>query len=290
MLKVARDLMYPISTLWNEESNQGQRVRKLAVFVGWQLWKRLIRKPIAVSLFNGKRFKAYPDCHVSSGVLYTRIPNSRNILFLREHLSGGTLIDVGSNVGSVTLLLADIIQDAILFEPNPLAAARARENLARNQLDFKVYEFALSDVNGEIRFESHGAVDVGGHVSVKAPSGDATTRVVPCITFDEFLHQHGDPHFPVSLVKIDVEGHENSVLRGMQKFLAEKRPPLIMFEYLQRTNLEETLRFFGTIGYQVFELGTSGPVAATKRVEPLQDLFACPLERTPMMGVASPTS
>jgi len=289
VLKVAQDLIYPISNLWSEESNHGQRIRRLSVFVGWQLWKRVIRKPIGVSLFNGKRFKAYPDCQVSSGVLYTRIPNSRNILFLRKHLSGGTLIDVGSNVGSVTLLLADMIQDAILFEPNPLAAERARENLARNQLDFKVYEFALSDVNGEIRLESHGAVDVGGHVNVKAPSRDATTRVVSCITFDEFLLQRGDPRFPVSLVKIDVEGHENSVLRGMQKFLAEKRPPLMMFEYLQRTNLEETLRFFGTVGYQVFELGTIVPVAATNRVAPRQDLFACPLERMTAIGVGNPT-
>jgi len=64
----------------------------------------------------------------------------------------------------------------------------------------------------------------------------------------------------------------------------------MMFEYLQRTNLEETLRFFGTVGYQVFELGTSGPVAATNRVAPLQDLFACPLERVPAIGVASPMS
>ena len=99
----------------------------------------------------------------------------------------------------------------------------------------------------------------------------------------------GDPHFPVSLVKIDVEGHENSVLRGMQKFLAEKRPPLMMFEYLQRTNLEETLRFFGTVGYQVFELGTIVPVAATNRVAPRQDLFACPLERMTAIGVGNPT-
>ncbi len=198
MLKVAQDLIYPISNLWNEESNQGERVRRLAIFVGCQLWKGIIRKPITVSLFNGKRFKAYPDCQVSSGVLYARIPNSRNILFLRKHLSGGTLIDIGANVG--------------------------------------------------------------------------------------------DPHFPVSLVKIDVEGHENSVLRGMQKFVAEKRPPLVMFEYLQRTNLEETLRFFARVGYQVFELGTSGPVAATNRVAPLQDLFACPLERMPAIGVGNPTS
>ncbi|MFI5095415.1 MAG: FkbM family methyltransferase [Candidatus Acidiferrales bacterium] len=200
------------------------------------------------------------------------------------------MIDVGANVGSVSLLLADTIENAILFEPNPVAAARARENLARNQLGFKVYELALSDTNGEIRFECHGAVDVGGRVVVNTASSRTGTRMVQCITFDEFLRQHGDPDFPVSLVKIDVEGHENSVLRGMQKFLGEKKPPLVMFEYLQRTNLEETLLFFAGVGYQVFELGTNGPVAVTGRVEPLQDLFACPLERMPAIGVASATS
>jgi FkbM family methyltransferase len=291
VLKVAQALIYPISNLWNEESNQGERIRRLLIFVGWQLWKRIIRKPITVALFNGMRFIAYPDCHVSSGVLYTRVPNSKNILFLRKHLSGGTLIDVGANVGSVSLLLADKIEDAILFEPNPVAAARARENLARNQLGFKVYEFALSDTNGEICFECHGAVDSGGHVVVGAPGNRTATRVVPCITFDEFLRQHGESDFPVvSLVKIDVEGHENSVLRGMRQFFAERRPPLVMFEYLQRTNLGETVRFFASVGYQVFELGTKGPVAVTGRVKPLQDLFACPLERMPAMGVASVTS
>ena len=93
--------------------------------------------------------------------------------------------------------------------------------------------------------------------------------------------------FPIALVKIDVEGHENSVLRGMQKFFTEKRPPLVMFEYLQRTNIEETLRFFEAVGYKVFEVSSNGPVAITSRVEPLQDLFACPVERMPALGVAN---
>ena len=130
---------------------------------------------------------------------------------------------------------------------------------------------------------------MGAHVVVNAPSSQTATRVVQCITFDEFLRQHGDPDFPVSLVKIDVEGHENAVLRGMRQFLAEKRP-LVMFEYLQRTNLEQTISIFAGIGYRVFELGTNGPVTVTSRVEPLQDLFAFPLERTPAIGVASATS
>jgi hypothetical protein len=37
-------------------------------------------------------------------------------------------------------------------------------------------------------------------------------------------------------------------------------------------------------------LGGNGPVAVTGRVEPLQDLFACPLERVHAMSVASKTS
>jgi FkbM family methyltransferase len=45
-------------------------------------------------------------------------------------LKGGILVDVGANVGSISLLVADHINRAILFEPNPVAAARARENTA----------------------------------------------------------------------------------------------------------------------------------------------------------------
>ena len=286
---IPQRLSYPISNLWHEESNQGQRAFRLLTFFGWQLWKRIVRKPVTVSLFNGQRFIAYPDCHVSSGVLYTRIPNSRNILFLRKHLSGGTLIDVGANVGSVALLLADKVQSAILFEPNPLAASRARENLALNKLSFRLFEVALSDSNGEVCFESHGGVDATGHVVAAVRNSEGTRRVVPCMTFDEFLRTHGAPECPISLVKIDVEGHENSVFRGMRQFLLTQRPPLIMFEYLQRTNIHETLAFLQEVKYRAFELSKNGPVRVTAQVEPLQDLFACPLERLPEFGMTDAT-
>jgi hypothetical protein len=76
----------------------------------------------------------------------------------------------------------------------------------------------------------------------------------------------------------------------MRQFLAEKRPQLVMFEYLQRTNLAETLRIFEGVGYQVFEVGKDGPVAVNGRVEPLRDLFACPFEYMPEIGVITATS
>jgi FkbM family methyltransferase len=222
VLKIVQDFLYSVSALWIEESNGGQRMRRLGIFMGRQLWKRVVRKPITVTLFNGKRFKAYPDCPVSSGVLYARMPNSRNITFLRKHVSEGTLIDVGANVGSVSLLLADMIQNAILFEPNLVAAARARENLALNQLGFEVCEVTLSGATGEIRFECNGAVDVGAHVVVTEPTNLPSTRVVQRIPFDEFLRQHGDPVFPVSLVRSTSRVMKTLFFAGCGNFLPRK--------------------------------------------------------------------
>jgi len=62
-------------------------MKRLFLFLGWQFWKRVVRRPIVIELFNGLRFRAYPDCSVSSGVLYTRIPDSRDILFMRSHIA-----------------------------------------------------------------------------------------------------------------------------------------------------------------------------------------------------------
>jgi FkbM family methyltransferase len=271
-----KNTRYVLGLIWHEESNRGQRVKRLFLFVGWQFWKRIIRTPIVVKLFNGIRFRAYPDSQASSAVMYTRIPDSRDILYLRAQVAAGTLIDVGANVGLVTLLLADKVQHALLFEPNPVASQRARENLALNQLKFEVYELALSDRSGTVEFEDEGGVSTCNR-TVDGFSTSLPTRKVDCIRLDDFLAQHPLP-FPISAVKIDVEGHENQVLAGMTRCLRDSRP-LVMFEYLQRTDLRETLRLFAAADYTVLQLTSKGAEIAGPEVQPLQDLFACPNER-----------
>jgi FkbM family methyltransferase len=267
---------YVLGSIWHEESNRKQRVKRLFLFFGWQVWKRTVRAPIVAKLFNGLQFRAYPDCQSSSAVMYTRIPDSRDILYLRAHIREGTLIDVGANVGLVTLLVADRVQHALLFEPNPIAAKRARENLALNRLKFEVHELALSDTTGTVEFEDEGGVSTCNRTVAGFPTS-LPTRKVGCVRLDEFLAQHPPP-YPISVVKIDVEGHENQVLAGMKECLRHSRPRLVMFEYLQRTNLSETLRLFAIADYTVLQLTAKGAEIATPGVSPLQDLFACPNE------------
>lgn len=275
-----RSLKYVVGSVWHDESNRQERFKRLFLAAGWQAWKRVVRTPIVVPLFNSLRFRAYPGCDCSSAVLYNRVPNFRCISFLREHAGGGTFVDVGANVGMVSLLLADRVQNAWLFEPNPVAAARARENLRLNHLQFSVHEMALSDRNGSVELENSGGVSSCNR-TVDGFRSSAPMITVPRITFDDFLTEHAVPSVAITAVKIDVEGHENAVLQGMKKFLSTQRPRLVMFEYLQRTNLVETFCIFSIAGYRIFELAAGGPRCASAQVAPLQDLFACPEELLP---------
>ncbi len=251
------------------------------MFVGWQLWKRVIHVPVIVATDNGFRFIAYPDSDVSAAFLYYRVPDAKDIGFLRAHLNGGVLVDVGANVGSVSLLLADRINRAILFEPNPVAAARARENIAINQLPFEVHELAVSDVQGTVELEDAGGASPCNRTVIGFET-KVRTRTVRRVALDEFLDDKLISS-EISVVKIDVEGHENAVICGMKRLLREKRPRLVMFEYLQRTNLSEVLACFQAAGYKTFEVTPEGPCEVQSNVLPLQNLFACPSEIFPML-------
>jgi FkbM family methyltransferase len=279
-------LSYVLKAIWHEHSNRNQRLRRILFFFGWQLWKRLTDIPITVRLFNGLRLRVYSDCDTSPAAVYYSIPNGNHILFLRKHLDGGTFIDVGANVGLVSLLVADKVEHAVLFEPNPIAVKRAQENLAINRLNFEVFAQALSDMTGTVEFEHAGKVGSCNR-TVDGFTPSVPTITVRRTTLDQFLRDHNRMP-PISAVKIDVEGHENSVLRGMREFLKNQRPKLIMFEYLQRTNIAEVLTLFKDVDFLVFELSPGGSRIATDRVEPLQDLFACPNEMAALFEITDP--
>ena len=279
--QLIQNLLYPLRSIWCDASNRGEQGKRILMFIGWQMWKRLIHLPIVVPTDNGFRAIAYPDSDVSAAFVYYRVPDMRDIQFLRSQINGGVLIDIGANVGSVSLLVADRIDGAILFEPNPVAAARARENLAINNLSFDVHELAVSDIQGTVEFEDAGGANPCNRTVIGFES-KIRTRTVSRVTLDEFLSRRAVTS-AISAVKIDVEGHENAVIRGMKQLLKHERPRLIMFEYLQRTNLSETLADFQAADYTTFELTADGPSEVQGFVRPLQNLFACPKEIFPTL-------
>src|SRR4029077_21156724 len=106
--------------------------------------------------------------------------------------------------------------------PGRWPTARARANLELNGLRFEVHALTLSDTTRKVEFEDPGGVSSRNR-TVAGFTTSAPTRNVPCMQPDQFLADHPLP-YPISAIKIDVEGHENSVLRGMMDCLRRHRP------------------------------------------------------------------
>lgn len=137
---------------------------------------------------------------------------------LNELKPGDIFWDIGANLGFYALLAAGVPGvSAVAFEPNPATVKKLKNNIALNHRDnIKVLELALSDTESTVRFATmenrgHGKAHIalnsdGNTIEVKTDRGDK-------------LVQTGAIPAP-SVAKIDVEGAEGLVLKGMQNILA----------------------------------------------------------------------
>lgn len=143
-------------------------------------------------------------------------------------------VDVGANRGDT---FGDLVRSglnvnrAVLFEPNPKVFARLTESVAELGVGDNVvcYNIALSNQSGTVQLRD---MDDMSKVLV----GDARSAGVLADKVFEIEAQPLDSfasNFPdgrVSLLKIDVEGHEAEVLRGASTMLATQSVDLIYIE------------------------------------------------------------
>jgi FkbM family methyltransferase len=141
--------------------------------------------------------------------------------------SESVFIDVGANVGYYSLLAASILTRGrvLAVEPQPGALRLLKMNaeIAAGRID--IYPYALSDSVGRAEF----FVRSSGDTSSLERSDDAQRVVVEQTTLDELFSSLDR----VDLVKIDVEGFEEQVLRGA-KLLLQRCRPMVYFEVLEQ--------------------------------------------------------
>ena len=103
-------------SIWNNPGNRGKRLRKTVAAIMWQLRKRCRRSPYMLQLPNGLRFKLYPDCVVSSALVYADWPEYAELMFLRRMLRhDDVVLDVGAHTGHISFLLGDVVAPGNIF-------------------------------------------------------------------------------------------------------------------------------------------------------------------------------
>jgi FkbM family methyltransferase len=160
-------------------------------------------------------------------------------------------IDIGANQGIYTYFMAKFAKKVISFEPNirlqPALNRIAPKNVA-------VQMVALSDASGRTLMkidptnDGVSTIEQKNHFRGTKAGADIVEMEVTTDTLDSFKLSD------VSFIKIDVEGHEEAVLRGAWNTIAQNLPVLII-ESENRHNEGAPVRvseMLGKLGYQGF--------------------------------------
>ena len=150
---------------------------------------------------------------------------------MRSVRRGAVVADIGANLGYFTLLLADLTgaQGRVLsFEPNPNLAGLLRKSIEVNGFtpftDF--HELALGGAGGsaemDIRIDQPGG---GRMIAGHAPAANSSSAV-RVERFDQIPHA-----LDVEFIKMDVEGFEPEVWKGMTGLLEQGKPLTIFMEF-----------------------------------------------------------
>ncbi len=211
--------------VWSHPLNAPSKLAAITRLVRWQVSSRLMDGPIALPFVENTRLLASRGMTGATGNWYCGLHEVEEMALVLHLLRPGEhFLDVGANIGSYTILAAGGVGARVTaIEPIPSTFRHLERNVALNGLAgiVRTCQLGLSDQPSTLRFTSD--LDTVNHVLAAneiAPSID-----VPVMRLDDLIG--GD--VPV-LIKIDVEGHERSVLLGAVNTLSDPRLLAVIME------------------------------------------------------------
>jgi FkbM family methyltransferase len=168
---------------------------------------------------------------------------------------GDTIVDAGAHCGLYSIALGRRVGElgrVHAFEPDPANFARLEAQCQLNRMGARVavYPVAVADHDGRVPF-------VAGRGSESHVGAGPGSQTVNCVRLDSIFSDR-----PVDVMKIDVEGFEEAVLRGATTLLKgdTRAPRLICVEVhpyawpIVGTASESLLALLMACGYAVHDL------------------------------------
>ena len=200
--------------------------------------------------------------------------------YLRSLLCpGATFVDVGANLGIYTLVASRIVGPSgrvIACEPSVQSFPLLQRNITLNSLtNVTAFPVALSEKAGRVPLYHAGSCSSGNSLGYH-PSFPGSFETVLAESLDDVLQRI--PAGRVDVIKMDVQGAEELVLRGAQKTLASKNPAIIFEFYPEGADLlglspSGAWNLLEGLGYEFFTVCSAGSIS---RIEspPIESMYA----------------
>ena len=180
---------------------------------------------------------------------------------------GDTVIDIGANIGAHTLHLARCVSPTgkvIAFEPTAYAYNKLRQNIALNPMlaslieaeQIMLVDSDATQVKAQL-YSSWQIHDTAAGTHPKHGGRLMDTTGAHNVSLDSYVTRHKID--AISLIKMDVDGHECQVLHGAHELLQRDKPVLLMelMPYgLEEVgaSLDELLELLSAHGYSLYNL------------------------------------
>jgi FkbM family methyltransferase len=204
------------------------------------------------------------------------------------------ILDVGANIGSMTLQFAQKVPQGRVyaFEPTQYALDKLMKNCSLNP----ILAERITVINTFVSVESAHEPDIQAYSSWKVDSSHCTpvheihlgaimaTTGVSAISIDDFVQENKIKR--INYIKIDTDGHEYKVLKGSENTIARFKP-VIIFEiskYLMvesNTSFQHFFDLFQKFNYQLFDSATDQSVDMTNFEKLISDVGATDLIAVP---------
>jgi len=215
------------------------------------LWKLGLSKMLIIKkrLF---RMRLYPT---SMSIQYwdnSRAHEKDEEFFVKYLKTGDTVIDVGANIGTLTLTAASLVGNkgrVFSIEPHPTIFKYLKENVSFNYFNnIKLFNIAVGDKEGMAIFsdkhnDDENQVIENGRLKVEVKR------------LDDLLNKELTS---VDLVKVDVEGYEKFVFLGALKLF--KKTECVYYESIADNftkynySLGEIITILSSVGLHSYEL------------------------------------
>lgn len=210
--------------------------------------------------------------------------NERDFLkFLKLIPDNGIVLDVGANIGIMTVHFARKLKRSIIFAFEPVASniRVLKRVVSFFKLDnVKIFETALGNEEGEVEMvlpvlnsvKMHGLSHVV-HESI-TEFKDGETFNVPIKKLDD-IEDLKSKNIKITAIKLDVENFEYFVLEGA-KDLIKKHRPYIYSELWDNQNRNNCFILLQQLGYKIEVLENRNLTLYKKKFHKTQNFFFIP--------------